>query len=58
MLRRPIEITRQTDIEDRGDFTWTVSAFIRWDEKAGLRAGCDTLPMIDALKAQWKGDRL
>jgi hypothetical protein len=23
-----------------------------------VSAGCDTLPTIDALKAQWKGDRL
>jgi len=23
-----------------------------------VSTGCDTLPMIDALKAQWKGDRL
>ena len=27
-------------------------AFTRWDEKAGLQAGCDTLPMKDVLKAQ------
>lgn len=30
------------------------NAFIRWDEKAGLQSGCDTLPMIDALEAQDK----
>jgi hypothetical protein len=29
----------------------------RWDEKAGLLAGCDTLPMFDVLEAQRKGDR-
>ena len=34
-----------------------VIPFIRWDEKA-VSAGCDTLLMIDALEAQWKGDRL
>jgi len=28
------------------------------DEKAGLRRGCDRLPTIDALKAQWKGTGL
>src|ERR1700680_793909 len=33
-------------------FTCPVSAFIRWDEKAGLQTGCDTLPVNDALKAQ------
>jgi hypothetical protein len=26
----------------------------RWDEKAGLLAGCDTLPMFDVLEAQEK----
>ena len=26
----------------------------RWDEKAGLLAGCDTLQMFDVLKAQEK----
>jgi hypothetical protein len=25
---------------------------IRWDEKAGLRTGCCTLPVINVLKAQ------
>jgi len=30
------------------------SGFTRWDEKAGLLAGCDTLPMFDVLKAQEK----
>jgi hypothetical protein len=34
-----------------------LAAFIRWDEKAGLLAGCDTLPMFDVLEAQRKGDR-
>jgi len=29
-----------------------MAAFTRWDEKAGLQAGCDTLPMKDVLKAQ------
>jgi hypothetical protein len=35
-------------------FRCTVRAFIRWDEKGRCPAGCDTLPMIDALKAQEK----
>jgi hypothetical protein len=30
---------------------------LRWDEKAGLQTGCDTLPMFDVLEAQRKGDR-
>ena len=30
------------------------AALIRWDEKAGLPAGCDTLPMFDVLEAQEK----
>ena len=25
---------------------------IRWDENAGLQAGCDKLPMTNALEAQ------
>src|SRR3974390_132662 len=33
------------------------AALIRWDEKAGLLTGCDTLPMFDVLVAQRKGDR-
>ena len=31
-----------------------LAALIRWDEKAGLPAGCDTLPMFDVLEAQEK----
>lgn len=27
---------------------------VRWDEKAGLLAGCDTLPRFDVLEAQRK----
>jgi hypothetical protein len=35
-----------------------MSGEIRWDEKAGLRAGCGVRSqVIDVLKAQIKGDR-
>jgi hypothetical protein len=34
---------------------WAVLyAFHRWDEKAGLPAGCDTLPMIEALESAFR----
>jgi hypothetical protein len=31
--------------------------YFRWNEKAGPSAGCDTLPMRNALEVQSKGDR-
>src|SRR5690348_1211335 len=37
--------------------TMGTSAQIRWNEKADLSAGGDTLPMRNALEVQSKGDR-
>ena len=46
-------------VERIGEFCdATIRPHGRWDEKAGLLAGCDTLPMFDVLEAQRKGDRL
>ena len=36
---------------------FSFNAHFRWDEKAGPSAGCDTLPMRNALNVQSKGDR-
>src|SRR5262252_1189925 len=40
-----------------GKFTLTVTAFIRWDERAGLRRDAIRSQLIDVLEAQRKGDR-
>jgi hypothetical protein len=52
---------KQKEIQPMASCFFLTSPFIeliRWDEKAGLLAGCDTLPIIDVLEAQEKGDRL
>jgi hypothetical protein len=44
-----------------GEVFFLTSPFIeltRWDEKAGLQRDAVRSQMIDAPKAQWKGDRL
>jgi len=40
-------------------FTTSITAdTIRWDENAGLQAGCDKLPVITRSRRNRKGDRL
>src|ERR1700683_300156 len=36
----------------------SVTVVIRWDENAGLQAGCDKLPVITRSRRNTKGDRL
>src|ERR1700728_3482487 len=55
--RNPISLVRQS-AKRRTPPTILVPAEIRWDENAGLQAGCDELPVITRSRRNTKGDRL